>query len=192
MSQRPSGAADAGQGREPQLPLQPDLRRRPLPSSCLPPAAGRAGATRHQPPQPPGVHGAGREWLGLRCVAWLAAQASRGTCLRGRGAGTPAATRCTLTLPPRPARPLAGAGGNDKGQLGVGDTADVAEPQSLKVARRWAALSMGSSHAAGVTGQGEVYTWGLNDKGQLGAPSGPGDSKDAPRRMELLVGWNVK
>jgi alpha-tubulin suppressor-like RCC1 family protein len=68
----------------------------------------------------------------------------------------------------------------------------MAEPQSLKVARRWAALSIGSQHAAGVTGQGEVYTWGLNDRGQLGAASGPGDSKDVPKRMELLVGWNVK
>ena len=84
------------------------------------------------------------------------------------------------------------AGSNNNGQLGVGDTAGVAEPQSLKVARRWAALSMGSSHAAGVTGQGEVYTWGLNDKGQLGSPTGPGESKAAPKRMELLVGWNVK
>lgn len=74
----------------------------------------------------------------------------------------------------------------------MGDSADVAEPQSLKVARRWAALSMSGSHAAGVTGQGEVYTWGLNDKGQLGSPAGPGDSKDVPKRMELLVGWNVK
>lgn len=84
------------------------------------------------------------------------------------------------------------AGCNSNGQLGVGDTADVAEPQSLKVARRWAARSMGSSHAAGVTGQGEVYTWGLNDKGQLGSTTGPGENKDAPKRMELLVGWNVK
>lgn len=66
------------------------------------------------------------------------------------------------------------------------------EPQPLKVARRWAALSIGGGHAAGVTGQGEVFTWGANDKGQLGAATGPGEGKDAPRRMELLVGWDVK
>ncbi|KAL4443784.1 hypothetical protein ABPG75_011521 [Micractinium tetrahymenae] len=83
-------------------------------------------------------------------------------------------------------------GSNGSGQLGVGGAADVAEPQSLKVARRWAAISMGSSHAAGVTGQGEVYTWGVNDRAQLGSPAGPGESKDVPKRMELLVGWNVK
>lgn len=84
------------------------------------------------------------------------------------------------------------AGHNSHGQLGVGNTADLAEPQSLKVARRWAAISLSGSHAAGVTGQGEVYTWGLNDKGQLGMPTGPGESMEVPRRMELLVGWNVK
>ena len=95
-----------------------------------------------------------------------------------------------MPLTPHPPPPPAGC--NAEGQLGVGDTSSIAEPQSLKVARRWAALSMGSSHAAGVTGQGEVYTWGLNDKGQLGAAAGPGESKDAPKRMELLVGWNVK
>lgn len=88
--------------------------------------------------------------------------------------------------------PCLHAGSNNSGQLGVGGAADVAEPQSLKVARRWAAISMGSRHAAGVTGQGEVYTWGLNDRAQLGSPSGPGESKDVPKRMELLVGWNVK
>ena len=45
------------------------------------------------------------------------------------------------------------AGQNQHGQLGVGGTADVAEPQSLKVARRWAALDFGEGHAVGVTGQ---------------------------------------
>lgn len=103
---------------------------------------------------------------------------------------TPCCRRCQ---PPQlPSPHITAAGHNSHGQLGVGNTGDLAEPQSLKVARRWAAISLGGSHAAGVTGQGEVYTWGLNDKGQLGMPTGPGESKDVPRRMELLVGWNVK
>ena len=85
------------------------------------------------------------------------------------------------------------AGHNEHGQLGISTTSiDVPEPQPLKMARRWAALSVGGGHAAGVTGEGEVYTWGLNAKGQLGMPSGPGEGKDAPKRMELLVGWDVK
>lgn len=40
--------------------------------------------------------------------------------------------------------------------------------------------------------QGEVYTWGLNDKAQMGMPSGPGQGSLIPKRMELLVGWDVK
>ncbi|GAB4814343.1 hypothetical protein N2152v2_001389 [Parachlorella kessleri] len=83
-------------------------------------------------------------------------------------------------------------GRNQHGQLGIGSTSDVAQPQPLKVARRWAALSIGEGHAVGVTGQGEVYTWGLNDKAQMGMPIGPGKGALVPRRMELLVGWDVK
>jgi alpha-tubulin suppressor-like RCC1 family protein len=41
--------------------------------------------------------------------------------------------------------------------------------------------------------QGEVYTWGLNDRGQLGAQGGPhAGAWDAPRRMDLLYGWDVR
>ncbi|KAL6774573.1 hypothetical protein ACKKBG_A25530 [Auxenochlorella protothecoides x Auxenochlorella symbiontica] len=84
-------------------------------------------------------------------------------------------------------------GDNSCGQLGVGPGAqEVHEPQPLKVARRWACLAMGASHTAAVTGQGEVYTWGLNDCAQLGMSSGRGPAVDTPRRMELLVGWNVR
>ena len=39
--------------------------------------------------------------------------------------------------------------------------------------------------------QGEAYTWGSNAQAELGMPTGPGASVDAPRRMELLVGWEV-
>lgn len=41
--------------------------------------------------------------------------------------------------------------------------------------------------------QGEVYTWGCNDKGQLGAQGGPrAGTWDVPRRMDLLYGWDVR
>ena len=41
--------------------------------------------------------------------------------------------------------------------------------------------------------QGEIYTWGNNDKGQLGAPGGPKAGMwDVPRRVELLYGWDVQ
>lgn len=63
------------------------------------------------------------------------------------------------------------AGRNQHGQLGVGGTADVADPQSLKVARRWAALSFGEGHAAGVTGQvRELRGARMRRSEELGAP----------------------
>lgn len=41
--------------------------------------------------------------------------------------------------------------------------------------------------------RGEVYTWGLNEKGQLGSPPGGSNNvSSTPRRMELLYGWDVK
>lgn len=37
-----------------------------------------------------------------------------------------------------------------------------------------------------------MYTWGLNGKAQLGMPTGPGAGVQIPRRMELLVGWDIR
>lgn len=51
-------------------------------------------------------------------------------------------------------------------------------------------MSLGEEHAAGVSGDGEVYTWGKNDKGQLGQSAG--ENKDIPTKMEILRGWDVR
>ena len=56
--------------------------------------------------------------------------------------------------------------------------------------RRWAALSIGGAHSAGVAGDGECYTWGLNDHGQLGVAAGP--PKNVPTKMDILRGWDVR
>lgn len=47
-----------------------------------------------------------------------------------------------------------------------------------------------TGHAAGVDGSGDVYTWGRNDRGQLGVP--PGQKREAPARMSILKGWDVR
>ncbi len=54
-------------------------------------------------------------------------------------------------------------------------------------------LAHAHTHTPSITAQGEVYTWGLNEKGQLGTAAGPtsGD-RQVPRRMELLFGWDVR
>ena len=83
-------------------------------------------------------------------------------------------------------------GGNDHGQLGVGGTARQVDPTPLS-SLRWKAVSLGGKHSAGVGDGGEVYTWGVNDQGQLGAPGGPRAGQwDVPRRVELLYGWDVQ
>lgn len=59
-----------------------------------------------------------------------------------------------------------------------------------QVVRQWAAISFGEGHAAGVSGQGEVFTWGRNDLGQVG--QNVGHDKDVPTKMEILKGWDVR
>lgn len=68
----------------------------------------------------------------------------------------------------------------------------IIEPTPL-VSQRWKAISLGGRHSAGVGDGGEVYTWGTNEQGQLGAPGGPKAGMwDVPRRVELLYGWDVQ
>lgn len=56
--------------------------------------------------------------------------------------------------------------------------------------RRWAALSLGQSHSAGVGGEGEAFTWGSNTRGQLGCSAG--EPRDVPTKMDILRGWDVQ
>lgn len=60
----------------------------------------------------------------------------------------------------------------------------------IQVVRQWAAISFGEGHAAGVSGDGEVFTWGKNDLGQVG--QNVGHDKDVPTKMEILKGWDVR
>ncbi len=60
----------------------------------------------------------------------------------------------------------------------------------LQVVRRWAALSLGQGHSAGVGGEGEAFTWGSNSQGQLGCSAG--EPRDVPTKMDILRGWDVQ
>ncbi len=60
----------------------------------------------------------------------------------------------------------------------------------VQVVRRWAALSLGQSHSAGVGGEGEAFTWGSNTRGQLGCSAG--EPRDVPTKMDILRGWDVQ
>ena len=57
--------------------------------------------------------------------------------------------------------------------------------------RRWAALSISGGHAAGVSGSGECFAWGRNDRGQLGAPASA-ELQPVPARISILRGWDVR
>lgn len=64
-------------------------------------------------------------------------------------------------------------GDNISGQLGNGTTTDSNIPVAVNMSGVLAgktiiAVSAGSSHAIALSSEGKVYTWGLNDNGQLG------------------------
>lgn len=81
-----------------------------------------------------------------------------------------------------------GCGSNIYGQLGIGE-----EEKLLKVFHRAKgidgkviqSISCGSEQSFAVTDKGEVYSWGLNFKGQLG--SGSFDNRYAPELVENLI-----
>ena len=66
-------------------------------------------------------------------------------------------------------------GYNGYGQLGVEATADRAAPVQVNVnGQKIVAVAAGSWHTAAITDSGELWTWGDNNAGQLGA----GDTRD--------------
>ena len=83
-------------------------------------------------------------------------------------------------------------GWNGYGQLGVEATADRAAPVQVNVnAQKIVAVAAGSWHTAAIRDSGELWTWGDNNAGQLGA----GDTRDrhlpmkaaaAPRRRRIF------
>jgi len=68
-------------------------------------------------------------------------------------------------------------GSNYRGLLGDGTTIDKHEPInitskfSLNLGETIACVSLGSDHSSAITSEGRVFTWGSNEKGQLGDSS---------------------
>lgn len=56
--------------------------------------------------------------------------------------------------------------------------------------RRWAAVSFGENHAAGVSCEGVLYTWGLSNKGQLGRKDE--GANEFPKPVEELESIEVR
>ena len=83
---------------------------------------------------------------------------------------------------------LYGCGSNTYGQLGIGE-----EEKRYKVfhqvknlsGKNFEMLACGAEHSFALTTKGEVYSWGLNFKGQLG--SGNFDNRYEPELIENLL-----
>lgn len=69
-------------------------------------------------------------------------------------------------------------GTNEFGALGLGDPADADDPDvRSRIPRpkypvssvfKFIQVSCGGMHTVGLTGDGDIYTWGVNDEGALG------------------------
>jgi len=115
---------------------------------------------------------------------------------RGDGTITPASdTIGTVTLPAgRTARQIAAGGshalvlldngdvyawgGNESGQLGLGDLLFRTAPVKVSLPRPAAAVAAGRLHSVAVLTDGRVFSWGTNNLGQLG--NGSRDSAILP------------
>ncbi|HEY3875366.1 MAG TPA: hypothetical protein VGM92_07800, partial [Candidatus Kapabacteria bacterium] len=69
-------------------------------------------------------------------------------------------------------------GRNDESQLGVGDRVDHTTPVMVPVpvgATRWTLVAGGANFALAVADSDKLYSWGVNDHGQLGIGNAGGD-----------------
>ncbi len=63
-------------------------------------------------------------------------------------------------------------GTNGAGQLGRDSTVTETDlPLAVSGGLVFESLSVGTNHTCGITGAGAAYCWGINDQGQLGAPT---------------------
>lgn len=81
-------------------------------------------------------------------------------------------------------------GSNGKGQLGNGSAANYStEPTRVKTGdAEITAISAGRTYAMALSKDGTVYTWGDNQRGQLGNGSSDNDSHSSPAKVTSLSG----
>jgi alpha-tubulin suppressor-like RCC1 family protein len=76
-------------------------------------------------------------------------------------------------------------GGNDWGELGLGDTTERLSPTRVGVARDWATVAGSAYHSIALKSDGSLWAWGQNYRGLLGL--GDVQDLDAPTRV---TGWS--
>jgi hypothetical protein len=57
---------------------------------------------------------------------------------------------------------------------------------------RWAAIAITDSHAAGLSCEGQLYTWGNNNRGQLGLGDKSPGVVDTPVPVQSMADLDVK
>jgi alpha-tubulin suppressor-like RCC1 family protein len=62
----------------------------------------------------------------------------------------------------------------------------------LQAVGRWAAIAISDSHAAGLSCEGQLYTWGNNSRGQLGMGDKAPGVVDTPVPVQSLADLDVK
>lgn len=83
-------------------------------------------------------------------------------------------------------------GNNSYGQLGINSTTSVSTPAPVDMNSQWLAVAAGSYHTCGIklvgaTTSGDLWCWGSNGYGQLGA--GYPDQKNVPAPVEEGGNW---
>lgn len=83
-------------------------------------------------------------------------------------------------------------GGNDFGQLGLGDQNNRSSPSEIDlpfISGKVKYFSFGAFHCMCLTHENDVYSWGFNDKGQLG--NGTMLNQSQPKLIFRLRNKNV-
>ena len=86
-------------------------------------------------------------------------------------------------------------GGNEEGQLGLGDSGLWTfrnAPTRVGADNNWAAVSAGFMHTLALKADGSLWAWGGNGGAQLGLGNyGPGADRNAPTRVGAANDWKA-
>jgi alpha-tubulin suppressor-like RCC1 family protein len=84
-------------------------------------------------------------------------------------------------------------GGNDEGQLGLGNSGADTErttPTQIVNESDWSSIVCGDYHTTGIKTDGSIWAWGKNDVGQLGlGDSGVFAKRLVPTRIGSTINW---
>lgn len=78
-------------------------------------------------------------------------------------------------------------GGNNYGQLGLGNTTYYSSPKQIGALTNWASITGGRSCSLAVKTDGTLWAWGRNEYGQLG--QGNTTYYSSPKQIGVLTNW---